>query len=89
MAKVQRKGNDELAPNLPEKQTEWSSSTGRKVTPGTKFKVKGQSGKWIFVAYVAAATPYVEAVKERGGNIRCFDPEKIYNVSNVKGSQAK
>lgn len=75
---------------VPERITEWTGPTGRKLIPGTEMKVEGQAGKWIFLAYVDHPTaPYVEAKKaaKGRGNIRCFNPDLIKTVSNKKGGQ--
>lgn len=84
-------GGSKPSPNaipIPERQTEWTAPTGRKLVPGTEMKVEGQPGKWIFVAYVDHPNaPYVEAKKaaKGRGNIRCFHPDRIHTVSNKKG----
>lgn len=73
---------------MPDRLTDWRGPTGRWLRPGTTFKVHGQRGTWKFVALVRARRPYVEAVStDRGrGNVRCFDPDKIHTVSNLKGT---
>lgn len=78
-----------------ERITEWKAPTGRTLIPGTEMKVKGQPGKWAFIAYVDhPKDPHVEARKisnragARGtGNVRCFDPSLVYEVSNDKGGK--
>ena len=73
-----------LDANLPPRITEWTAPTGRKLVPGTEFKVKGQRGKFSFVAFIDhPKEPYVEASK--AGKIRCIRPNSIHGVSNSKG----
>lgn len=78
----------------PARLQEWVSPTGRRLTPGTKFKVKGKKGTWVFIAFVDhPVEPYVEccdagtATKSPKSGVRCIRPESVFGVSNRKGGQ--
>lgn len=90
MKKITAKNINPNAIPIPQRITEWTAPTGRKLIPGTEMKVQGQPGKWIFLAYVDhPKSPHVEAKKSAKGrgNIRCFDPALIHEVSNAKGGK--
>lgn len=71
---------------MAERIHEWTAPTGRKLIPGTEFKVQGKGGTWVFRAYVDHPTePYIECTKKGGNGVRCIRPELVYGVSNRKG----
>jgi hypothetical protein len=71
---------------MAERIIEWTAPTGRKLIPGTTFKVEGKGGTWTFIAYVNHPTaPYIECTKSGRAGVRCIRPELVYGVSNRKG----
>lgn len=81
---------------LAERLTEWAGPTGRKLTPGTQFKIRDKRGTWVFIAYVDHPEhPYVEckdagtATRSPKAGIRCFRSELVYAVSNDKGGSGR
>ena len=91
MARRRKRGlNGELIDPLPRldadwhRETEWRGPTGRILTPGVEFKVKGERGRFRFIEFVR--TPKgAEWVTCAGGTkkvvtTRSFRPDRVIRV---------